>query len=154
MNSIQREYLRNARKAIRIANDVKFNDVAYNHQVTQVCWVQAIQEPNGTAQGVLEPQGHCRCSSLSRHSLTPPQVLVGVCTGRVPCPRCFSLCDEHILIDPRHGPLRCCGSWTASARLPRLEAPVVDRVERRAANSRPTRDSLFIEFQTWIGPVK
>jgi hypothetical protein len=38
MNSIQREYLRNARKAIRIANDVKFNDVAYNHQVT---WAEA-----------------------------------------------------------------------------------------------------------------
>ena len=33
MNAIQREYLRNARKAIRIASDVKFNDVAYNHQV-------------------------------------------------------------------------------------------------------------------------
>jgi hypothetical protein len=33
MNSIQREYLRNARKAIRIANDVKFNAIAYNLQV-------------------------------------------------------------------------------------------------------------------------
>jgi hypothetical protein len=34
MNPIQREYLRNARKAVRIANDVKFNAVAYNLQVT------------------------------------------------------------------------------------------------------------------------
>jgi hypothetical protein len=33
MNAIQREYLRNARKAIRIASDVKFNAVAYNLQV-------------------------------------------------------------------------------------------------------------------------
>lgn len=31
--SVQREYLRNARKAVRIASDVKFNAVAYNHQV-------------------------------------------------------------------------------------------------------------------------
>jgi hypothetical protein len=34
MNAIQREYIRNARKAIRIANDVKFNAVAYNLQVS------------------------------------------------------------------------------------------------------------------------
>lgn len=33
MNAIQREYLRNARKAIRIAGDVKFNATAYDHQV-------------------------------------------------------------------------------------------------------------------------
>ena len=38
MNSIQREYLRNARKAVRIANDVKFNDVAYS---LQVAWAEA-----------------------------------------------------------------------------------------------------------------
>jgi hypothetical protein len=38
MNSIQHEYLRNARKAIRIANDVKFNAVAYN---LQVAWAEA-----------------------------------------------------------------------------------------------------------------
>lgn len=38
MNSIQREYLRNARKAIRIASDVKFNAVAYN---AQVAWAEA-----------------------------------------------------------------------------------------------------------------
>jgi hypothetical protein len=38
MNAIQREYIRNARKAIRIASDVKFNDVAYN---TQVAWAEA-----------------------------------------------------------------------------------------------------------------
>ena len=29
MTSIQREYIRNARKAIRIANDVKFNAAAW-----------------------------------------------------------------------------------------------------------------------------
>jgi hypothetical protein len=34
MNSIQREYLRNARKAVRIASDVKFNAGAYNAQVS------------------------------------------------------------------------------------------------------------------------
>lgn len=33
MNAVQREYLRNARKAVRIANDVKFNEFAYNVQV-------------------------------------------------------------------------------------------------------------------------
>lgn len=38
MNAIQREYIRNARKAIRIANDVKFNAVAYN---AQVAWAEA-----------------------------------------------------------------------------------------------------------------
>lgn len=38
MNTIQREYLRNAHKAIRIASDVKFNDVAYNVQVN---WAEA-----------------------------------------------------------------------------------------------------------------
>ena len=38
MNAIQREYLRNACKAIRIANDVKFNDVAYN---LQVAWAES-----------------------------------------------------------------------------------------------------------------
>jgi len=32
MSAVQREYLCNARKAIRIASDVKFNDVAYGHQ--------------------------------------------------------------------------------------------------------------------------
>jgi len=35
---VQREYIRNARKAIRIANDVKFNTVAYN---TQVAWAES-----------------------------------------------------------------------------------------------------------------
>jgi hypothetical protein len=38
MNAIQREYIRNARKAVRIANDVKFNAVAYN---TQVAWAES-----------------------------------------------------------------------------------------------------------------
>lgn len=38
MNAVQREYLRNARKAVRIASDVKFNAVAYNHQVN---WAEA-----------------------------------------------------------------------------------------------------------------
>jgi hypothetical protein len=38
MNAIQREYIRNARKAIRIANDVKFNTVAYN---LQVAWAES-----------------------------------------------------------------------------------------------------------------
>jgi len=38
MNAIQREYLRNARKAIRIASDVKFNTYAYN---AQVAWAEA-----------------------------------------------------------------------------------------------------------------
>jgi hypothetical protein len=38
MNAIQREYLRNARKAVRIASDVKFNAVAYNAQVS---WAEA-----------------------------------------------------------------------------------------------------------------
>ena len=38
MNTIQREYLRNARKAVRIASDVKFNAVAYNAQVS---WAEA-----------------------------------------------------------------------------------------------------------------
>lgn len=32
------EYLRNARKAVRIANDVKFNDFAYGVQVN---WAEA-----------------------------------------------------------------------------------------------------------------
>ena len=38
MNAIQREYLRNARKAVRIASDVKFNAVAYNAQAN---WAEA-----------------------------------------------------------------------------------------------------------------
>lgn len=38
MNAIQREYLRNAQKAIKIASDVKFNAVAYN---AQVAWAEA-----------------------------------------------------------------------------------------------------------------
>jgi len=38
MTSIQREYIRNARKAIRIANDVKFNAAAYN---AQVAWAES-----------------------------------------------------------------------------------------------------------------
>ena len=38
MNAVQREYIRNARKAIRIANDVKFNTVAYN---LQVAWAES-----------------------------------------------------------------------------------------------------------------
>jgi len=33
MNAIQREYLRNAQKAVKIASDVKFNAAAYNLQV-------------------------------------------------------------------------------------------------------------------------
>jgi hypothetical protein len=37
-STIQREYIRNARKAIRIANDVKFNAVAYN---LQVAWAES-----------------------------------------------------------------------------------------------------------------
>ena len=31
MSTIQREYLRNAQKAVRIANDAKFNGVIYSH---------------------------------------------------------------------------------------------------------------------------
>lgn len=38
MNSIQREYLLNARKAIRIADSVKFNAFAYR---TQIDWATA-----------------------------------------------------------------------------------------------------------------
>lgn len=38
MNAVQREYLRNARKAVRIAGDVKFNLTAYQHQVA---WAEA-----------------------------------------------------------------------------------------------------------------
>jgi len=38
MNTIQREYLRNARKAVRIASDVKFNAVAYTAQAN---WAEA-----------------------------------------------------------------------------------------------------------------
>ena len=33
MSTIQREYLRNAQKAVRIASAVEFNTVAYNAQV-------------------------------------------------------------------------------------------------------------------------
>jgi hypothetical protein len=32
MNTVQREYLRNAQKAVKIAGDVKFNAMAYNVQ--------------------------------------------------------------------------------------------------------------------------
>jgi len=38
MNVIQREYLRNARKAVRIANDAKFNAVVYSYQAN---WAEA-----------------------------------------------------------------------------------------------------------------
>lgn len=38
MSAIQREYIRNVRKAIRVANDVKFNTVAYN---LQVAWAES-----------------------------------------------------------------------------------------------------------------
>lgn len=38
MNAIQREYLMNARKAIKIASAVKFNAAAYTHQVN---WAEA-----------------------------------------------------------------------------------------------------------------
>jgi hypothetical protein len=38
MNSVQREYLRNARKAIRIANDAKFNGVVYSYHAN---WAEA-----------------------------------------------------------------------------------------------------------------
>jgi hypothetical protein len=37
-SQIQREYLLNARKAIRIANDLRFNNVAYN---THVAWAES-----------------------------------------------------------------------------------------------------------------
>ena len=36
--TIQREYIRNALKAVKIANDVKFNAVAYSHQAN---WAEA-----------------------------------------------------------------------------------------------------------------
>lgn len=38
MTTIQREYLRNAQKAVKIANDVKFNAKAYDMQVR---WAEA-----------------------------------------------------------------------------------------------------------------
>ncbi len=38
MSAVQREYLRNAQKAIKIASDVKFNAVAYGHQAN---WAEA-----------------------------------------------------------------------------------------------------------------
>ena len=38
MNAVQREYLRNAHKAVRIANDVKFNAVVYSYQAS---WAEA-----------------------------------------------------------------------------------------------------------------
>ena len=55
MNAVQREYLRNARKAIRIANDVKFNAFAYNLQVSwaESYWhnyLKSVQARNFKAQ--------------------------------------------------------------------------------------------------------
>lgn len=38
MNAVQREYLRNTRKAVRIAQDVKWNPTAWAHQVH---WAEA-----------------------------------------------------------------------------------------------------------------
>ena len=38
MNAVQREYIRNARKAVRIANDAKFNAVVYSYQAN---WAEA-----------------------------------------------------------------------------------------------------------------
>jgi hypothetical protein len=38
MTAVQREYLRNAQKAVKIASDVKFNAVAYGHQTN---WAEA-----------------------------------------------------------------------------------------------------------------
>ena len=38
MNAIQREYLTNAQKAVKIASSVKFNATAYAHQVN---WAEA-----------------------------------------------------------------------------------------------------------------
>jgi len=55
MNAIQREYLRNARKALRIANDVKFNAFAYSLQVSwaESYWhnyLKSVQSRNFRAQ--------------------------------------------------------------------------------------------------------
>jgi hypothetical protein len=55
MNAIQREYLRNARKAIRIANEVKFNAFAYSLQVSwaESYWhnyLKSVQSRNFRAQ--------------------------------------------------------------------------------------------------------
>jgi len=38
MNAVQREYLRNAQKAVRVAGSVTWNPVAYAHQVQ---WAEA-----------------------------------------------------------------------------------------------------------------
>ena len=38
MNAVQREYIRNARKAVRIANDAKFNAVVYSYHAN---WAEA-----------------------------------------------------------------------------------------------------------------
>ena len=43
--TVQREYIRNARKAVKIANDVKFNAVAYGHQAgwAEAYWVNYLK---------------------------------------------------------------------------------------------------------------
>lgn len=38
MSAVQREYLRNAQKAVQIASSIKFNAVAYSHQAN---WAEA-----------------------------------------------------------------------------------------------------------------
>lgn len=47
---IQREYLANARKAIRIAHDVKFNGVAYSQQTkrAEAYWTHFLKSTGST----------------------------------------------------------------------------------------------------------
>lgn len=60
MSAIQREYLRNAQKAIRIASSVKFNSVAYGHQVDWATsyWTNYLRSVG--AKRLNERVGHLR----------------------------------------------------------------------------------------------
>jgi hypothetical protein len=62
MNTVQREYLRNAQKAVRVAGSVTWNPVAYAHQVrwAEAYWQNYLKsmEIKGFQQRMAELKAH------------------------------------------------------------------------------------------------
>ena len=78
------------------------------------------------------------------------QVRIRIEFRRVPSLRRLPFRKEDVFICTSDRPLRRRRPDATPARFPRLEASIVDRVERRPWYSGSTRNSLLIKFQVWV----
>ena len=83
-----------------------------------------------------------------------PQILIRIKFRHVPSLRRLPFRDQNIFICTGDRPLSRRRPHATPARFPRLEASIVDRVERRPWYSGSTRNSLFIKLQVRVRLVE